>query len=241
MESKVKSDGKEVHISYDLDMRLALLIQNVLGNKNDWTRLEKMTGIKAVRWRHFYSGATKPSADMLEFFFIHYPQYAFWLATGLTDYEAGHIAPQVNLAFPGILHKGLVPLPTDYTATESYFKKCLDALELCWNRWMGYVRQRSPEKEIDRDSVLTLYKLGINTSIQLGASEATTALGEQQQASLLEEISHAQEQHLKALASRLGQNWEKAGPVIDLQRGLETKAITELREDQQSASDKTRK
>lgn len=230
MKSKVKSENDETHIKYSLDMRLALFVQHVLGNKNDWKRLEEISGIKSVRWRHFYSGATKPSADMLEFFFTHYPQHAFWLATGITDYEAGHTAPQANLAFPGKLDKNYSPLALNQQATENYFWTCLEALELCWKKWVDWVQQ-PPKKKLSRNDAVTLYKLGINTSLQIGASEITTAIGEHEQARLIEEVSQARTAHLDVMISRIREHWDDADKIIDLLRESDAEIIAEGEEE----------
>lgn len=55
--------------------------------------LEELTGIKTSSWRKAFNGGQKPSLIMLEAFVKVWPQYAYWLISGYTDSQNGHIAP----------------------------------------------------------------------------------------------------------------------------------------------------
>lgn len=58
-----------------------------------WKTFEERTGISSKRWKNVISGYQRATSDMLAAASKCWPQYAFWLMTGLTDSAAGHIAP----------------------------------------------------------------------------------------------------------------------------------------------------
>lgn len=68
--------------------------------KGYWQGLERDTGIKASKWRSFATGNQRPTPDMIEAAARHWPHYAFWLATGITDVANGHAAPRTATQFP---------------------------------------------------------------------------------------------------------------------------------------------
>ncbi|AEC19136.1 hypothetical protein PT7_0596 [Pusillimonas sp. T7-7] len=242
MATKVNDLDEKKHLDYSIEVRLALLVQCKLQNKNDWKRLEELTGVKSVKWRHLHAGVIKqPSVDMIEALCKLYPQHAFWLTTGLTDYEAGHTAPEIHLAFPGTLESGLGNLPGQQEATVRYFKECLEILGTCWQEWMDYV-QKNSKVEMDRNSVVDLYKPGINTSLQLRATEFTNALGKRWQMGLVNRLAKSRNHHLDSMISRLRENFDDADTVIDRQRAFEAELIAEFeKKDQQNVEIKKRK
>lgn len=65
-----------------------------------WQRLENLTGIAAQRWRKAYTRIQRPTPDMIQALCRLKPEYAFWMATGITDAEFGHKAPESALTFP---------------------------------------------------------------------------------------------------------------------------------------------
>jgi hypothetical protein len=77
----------------DIATRMTLLIRTVLQGKSDWKALEQMTGVNANKWRHMNAGITKPSLEMLAGLSRAFPGYAFWLATGLSNYAGEHSEP----------------------------------------------------------------------------------------------------------------------------------------------------
>lgn len=55
--------------------------------------LEAMSGISGEAWRAFWNARQKPSSEMVCALAQAWPQFAFWMVTGMTDKDAGHIAP----------------------------------------------------------------------------------------------------------------------------------------------------
>ena len=65
-----------------------------------WQFLQDITPISAQRWRKIYKRRQRPTPDMVEALCRNRPDYAFWIATGITDAENGHVAPETALTFP---------------------------------------------------------------------------------------------------------------------------------------------
>lgn len=56
--------------------------------------MEQLTGIRALTWQNFDRGRQRANDEMLEALGRVWPQYAFWLMTGKTDPEHGHLSPE---------------------------------------------------------------------------------------------------------------------------------------------------
>ena len=87
-----------------------------------WEWLGNQTNIPAKNWRNLYGGYQKPTPAMIEAISRLKPEYAFWLATGITDIANGHIAPVTVATFPEYSHMG------DFHS-ENYFRKSLEVLD----------------------------------------------------------------------------------------------------------------
>lgn len=68
--------------------------------KGFWSMLSAHSTVTSGRWRNFFSGQQKAAPDMIEAAAKLWPQYAFWLATGITDGCNGHVAPTTAVTFP---------------------------------------------------------------------------------------------------------------------------------------------
>ena len=87
-------------MSTTIEDRLILLLLSAGEPYGFWQGLEKLTGISAQRWRGVYARRQRPTSDMISAICKLQPQYAFWLATGITDALNGHTAPPTALTFP---------------------------------------------------------------------------------------------------------------------------------------------
>lgn len=58
-----------------------------------WTELARATDVNSGRWRSFFCGHQQATHQMIEGIAKRWPEHAFWIATGLTDVDAGHKAP----------------------------------------------------------------------------------------------------------------------------------------------------
>lgn len=89
-------------VVYNIDVRVRLLLAHITHDKNDWKLLERATGVAAEKWRQYGRGSTSASTAMLSALGQTWPQYAFWLVTGVSDELHGHHAPNAALAFPNL-------------------------------------------------------------------------------------------------------------------------------------------
>ena len=73
--------------------RLKAVIELHVPTSKRYKTLADLTGVSAEAWRAYWNGRQKLSAEMLSLISQQWPQYGFWLSTGIPDPENGHIAP----------------------------------------------------------------------------------------------------------------------------------------------------
>lgn len=83
----------------NINDRFRLLIQNTTNEHRRFKELEELTGISTATWKTFWSRGSNPSAQMIEEICQKFPQYAFWLVTGISDHCHGHDAPSLEKSF----------------------------------------------------------------------------------------------------------------------------------------------
>ena len=99
--------------------RMLLIINEKTSNRRRWKELEELSGIAATTWQNFARERQRAMGEMIEAVSRAWPQHAFWLATGLTDPDYGHVAPTADSGYP----KSGAPLET----SSRYFKDALEA------------------------------------------------------------------------------------------------------------------
>lgn len=72
--------------------RFKAVIRQNTSDKRRWAELEALTEIPATSWNKAWNGKQRPTAEMLQAVARLWPEYAFWLATGVTDAKHGHIS-----------------------------------------------------------------------------------------------------------------------------------------------------
>lgn len=77
----------------EIARRMRRLIETKITEHRRFKALEDLSGISAEAWRAFWNDRQKPSSEMVAALAREWPQYAFWLATGVTDPDYGHVAP----------------------------------------------------------------------------------------------------------------------------------------------------
>lgn len=97
---------------------LAEFIQMPEPGRGYFERLTEYTGISTQRWRKVLHRRQRPTSDMIEALARLFPQYAFWLATGITDSSNGHVAPSNAQTFPERLQ-------VEADAANQYFRRSL--------------------------------------------------------------------------------------------------------------------
>ncbi|MFZ6876278.1 hypothetical protein ACO0LF_29800 [Undibacterium sp. Di27W] len=81
------------NVDKTLSDRLRLLIDAKADKRGKFAHLENLTSISSENWKSFYYNRQRPNVDMIEALAKLWPETAFWLATGITDAENGHIDP----------------------------------------------------------------------------------------------------------------------------------------------------
>ncbi len=100
---KTPEFSDDIEKKYDADFRMRVLINELTRDqRNGWKSLEEATGISKEKWRQYNRGSTKPSVEMLEALARHWPQFALWIATGVSDEKHGHFAPTPEFAYPAM-------------------------------------------------------------------------------------------------------------------------------------------
>lgn len=79
-----------------IDNRLISLIEYKMNSNKRFKELEEKTGIAANRWQSVWHGRQRAMPDMIEVICRIFPEYAFWLTTGITDSDHGHISPKTD-------------------------------------------------------------------------------------------------------------------------------------------------
>lgn len=124
-----------------LSRRLKEVVLATTTEYRRFKQLEDVSEVPADSWKSWFHGRQRPTAEMIEAVAANWPEYAFWLITGISDAEYGHIAPS-DEGFPrkaqrkensANLFRATIQLKAEaIKATTAYFKaEDLDDLELC--------------------------------------------------------------------------------------------------------------
>jgi hypothetical protein len=73
--------------------RFIQLIESKTSKLNRFKELEEKTSIPAVSWRKAFSRGQRPTVEMIEGISKLWPEYAFWMNTGISDRLHGHLEP----------------------------------------------------------------------------------------------------------------------------------------------------
>ena len=112
--------------------RLKQLIAAKTDDRLRYVQLESATGISADLWKNFWFGRKKADADMIEAASKTWPENAFWLATGVTDAQFGHISGIPEATFPELNPRQGMPASSEYfrasVRARAAALECIDAL-----------------------------------------------------------------------------------------------------------------
>lgn len=111
-------------MSTTIEDRFVLVLRETREPYGIWQRMEELTGVAAARWRKAYTYQQRPTPDMIQALCRLKPEYAFWMATGITDAEYGHKAPVSALPFPEWIGQR-----TSDEAARQYFHASLELLD----------------------------------------------------------------------------------------------------------------
>lgn len=146
---------------YDLDTRLRLLLLTATGGQSNWKAMELETGVKAEKWRQFAKGATKASVELAEATAHRWPQYAFWLLTGVSDEKHGHHAPHLFWRYPNYddedeFQDEQKRQASNYEKTIEYFRLAAKLARRVWAA--GHPRTQMSSSILGKDKTSMLRK-----------------------------------------------------------------------------------
>lgn len=78
----------------NLSERMRELIVFATDEYRRYKQLEITTGIQADTWKSWFHGRQRPTVEMIESVGKKWPEFAFWVTTGLTDEKYGHRKPE---------------------------------------------------------------------------------------------------------------------------------------------------
>ena len=76
----------------DMAFRIKTVIEREIPEEKRYKDLAVATEIGADSWRKLFDNKQRPTMQMIDAVCNLWPQYAFWIATGIDDCESGHIA-----------------------------------------------------------------------------------------------------------------------------------------------------
>lgn len=79
-----------------ISARVREVIEARTAEKGRVKELEALTGIAASSWKNFLNGQQKATIAMAEKVSQAFPEMAFWIATGISDDQYGHVTPKWN-------------------------------------------------------------------------------------------------------------------------------------------------
>jgi len=131
MSSKVEQqesrtlEMREELIADTLAARLKLVILAETHEKRRFPTLEEKTGVSENTWRTWWNRGGIPGGATVEGAARAWPEYAFWLVTGLTDVEYGHRMPKLHASVVGyISNYPEGKLKKDRQYAGEYFRVC---------------------------------------------------------------------------------------------------------------------
>lgn len=106
----------------DLRGRLNAITAHHVPGRGRFRVLQEMSGISQDTWKAAWYGKQRPTAEMVQFAARRWPEYAFWLVTGVTDQVHGHRAPDNVETYPE-------PRYAPRNAAAKYFRKQIEMVE----------------------------------------------------------------------------------------------------------------
>lgn len=118
--------------SLNLSARLRVIVLEKTDEYRRFKQLEVLTSIATNAWKNWYHGRQRPTAEMIESAAKLWPEYAFWLATGISDAEYGHSAPGLN----GFPEEGKAQSNSAryFAVVREYYDEALSANEIFWKQ-----------------------------------------------------------------------------------------------------------
>lgn len=125
--------GENIDDSFgNIGFRLEAIVSSETQEKNRYANLEQLTNVSRDNWRAWWNKrhTSVPSGNLIQAAALLWPKYAFWLATGMTDFSNGHtlvIGDFYTKAFPNYADECDVDV---LALTVSYFDMKKELIKL---------------------------------------------------------------------------------------------------------------
>ena len=134
---------------HEIQDRFREVIRHNTSEARRFADLQALTGIPSTSWNKTYNGKQKPSAEMIQAVAQLWPEYAFWLATGVTDARNGHISCRDGA------HRQFYPERTcaPRRAAKPYFTQLIEMFRRRYgdkSRYPTELMEREAETELAR-------------------------------------------------------------------------------------------
>lgn len=107
--------------------RMKIIVLAMTPDKRRFPTLEDKTGVPENTWRTWWTKGTVPSGNLVAAIGTAWPEFAFWLTTGITDVEYGHRMPPLHPVVQGyVFNYPEGKLKKDRLYAAEYFKVCLE-------------------------------------------------------------------------------------------------------------------
>jgi hypothetical protein len=115
----------------NLDSRARLILLAEMSGKKMFPTLSKSTNIPLETWRSWWKKGIVPNGTIVEAIARKWPQYAYWLVTGLTDSLCGHVMPPMRTEIGGYItawpERGVGELENlKIKFSREYFDLCIE-------------------------------------------------------------------------------------------------------------------
>jgi len=198
-----------------LSERLRAAVRATTEEAGRFKKLAQESGVPEASWKSWWYRRQRPTAEMIEAVCQAAPQFALWIATGISDEDTGHQAPQ-NLYYPGKLQRGEL-MPSEQNATVEYLKGCLLAAEML-QELQG--KKATLEETMHEEEE----RIGLGRWIH----EAVEKPSKKEVVKILQTLERQQRLHREETLFRLRTYNADGDQIIDRQRQMEKKFIDEM-------------
>lgn len=116
----------------NISERLRAVLETEIPDRKRSMLLEERTSIPSDTWRKFLKAQQNATVQMIEAVCREWPEYAFWIATGITDTAHGHIGPDIAYQSPvnwKRLHSRAAAIYFKTKLHQFYGEESLDSVE----------------------------------------------------------------------------------------------------------------
>ena len=184
--------------------RLKIILEKRTPSRGRFNELSQVSKVPVDTWKSFWYGRQRPTVEMIETVAKLWPEYAFWLITGLTDQTHGHISTEEHTYPEQLVH------PRECAA--KFFKKAIYVSERHKNKKRERIKDileleyLQKKRTLEEESLNKLEKTSEASKVVslLEQSQSTTDKKSSKIIDLLEKLQHRKELNDSQTAALLG-------------------------------------